>query len=626
MKSVLTIAFVSLTYILNASHYFGGEISWECDATGLNAGKYRFHVSLYRDCGNQSVSYMPSPLVLYSNSPIGQITCNQVGSRVDISPQCFDFSQQIKCDSVPSGYGAVEMVKYQSDWITLNGTPPPSGWEFHWSLCCRPTHVNSPNSNSASLYLRAVMYPFTVNGVVQDASTCYDNSPKFLEPPITVVAAGGSVVNNLMGYDKDYDSLSYSWAQPMIDSVSPLVFNTGYTFNAPFPSMNNISLDSTTGQLVFNPNIMGSFASCISVSSWRGNQKIAETFRDYPLIVSAANSSLNSPPVLSIEPINTNQVTGVPQFNPSDSSYLFVNVFAGDSVRFKITATDTDLNDSILPQLISWQGTSSQFGTSPTAGCDNPPCAVASPFNQTNFVNAATNSIRFDWRTDCNNFFLNGYSAPIIPYVFILKFIDDACTVPSSIALPLIVNVYSQAILSDLNPTDTVYTTQSVKLLYIITPNCINTFQWQLDNGSGWQYLQDSITYSGTETSALLISGIDTSFNENKYRCIVGGAGVSDTTTATTLYVINNIGIFEADNKFEGTITPNPNDGYFTLEAEESIVGSDYELTDELGRLIEKGKIQSTSQDFDIYGKPKGVYRLSIKSINGTKTMAVVVQ
>ena len=721
MKNVLTIAFVSLTYILNASHFFGGEISWECDATGPNAGKYKFHVSLYRDCGNQSVNYMPSPLVLSSNSPIGQITCNQVGSKVDISPQCFDFSQQIKCDSVPSAYGAVEMVKYESDWIALNGTPPSNGWVFSWVGCCRPIHVNV--NGSPDIVLRAIMYPFSVNGINQNASTCYDNSPKFLEPPITVVAAGGAIANNLMGYDKDYDSLNYHWAQPL-SSNGPIFFTAPYSFNSPFPSTTNVSISPTTGQLSFNPNVMGSFASCVQVDSYRQGQMIASTFRDYPLIVSAANSSLNTPPVLSVAPISPNQATGVPQFNLSDSSYLFFNVFAGDSVRFKITAVDTDLNDSILPQLISWQGTSSQFGISPITGCDNPPCAVASPLNQINFVNAATNTIRFDWRTDCNNFFLNGYSAPFIPYVFILKFIDDACTVPSSIALPLIVNVFppifsapdtvyanvvsstnteivwtpptdtatdfngyevsfstnisgpytvldtifpytqtqfsvnptqlgtgfivvrtlgpcelqsipsipvfiqscAQALLTDLNPSDTAYTSQLAKILYIVTPNCINTFQWQLDDGSGWQYLQDNSIYSGTLTSALLISGIDTSFNENKYRCIVGGVGVSDTSTATTLYVINNIGIFETEIEFEGIISPNPNDGYFTLEVEESIVGSEYVLIDELGRLIEKGKIESTLQDFDLSGKPKGIYRLSIKSTIGIKTMAVVVQ
>ena len=89
---------------------------------------------------------------------------------------------------------------------------------------------------------------------------------------------------------------------------------------------------------------------------------------------------------------------------------------------------------------------------------------------------------------------------------------------------------------------------------------------------------------------------------------------------------VSQIGLTEGDNEFEAIIAPNPNDGYFTLEVEESIVGSEYVLIDELGRLIEKGKIESTSQDFDLLSKPKGVYRLSIKSTNGIKTMAVVVQ
>ena len=180
-------------------------------------------------------------------------------------------------------------------------------------------------------------------------------------------------------------------------------------------------------------------------------------------------------------------------------------------------------------------------------------------------------------------------------------------------------------ILVDLPIIDSAYT--STKLFYVVVSNCINSFQWQmLASGGIWQNLQNTGTYSGVFTSALIISGIDSTFDGNQYRCILSGSGIIDTSNVLTLYTVQNISVSEKSRALKTYIFPNPNDGYFTLELDESRVGYDYELTDELGRLIEKGKIETALQDFDLSGKPKGVYRLSIKSTNGIKTIAVVVQ
>jgi hypothetical protein len=199
------------------------------------------------------------------------------------------------------------------------------------------------------------------------------------------------------------------------------------------------------------------------------------------------------------------------------------------------------------------------------------------------------------------------------------------CDLPSIPSNPVLVQNCSPIILVDLPSIDTAYTT--TKLLYVVVSNCINSFQWQtLDSGGLWQNLQNIGPYSGVLTSAMIISGIDSTFDGNQYRCILSGSGFIDTSNVLTLHTVQNISVSEKSRAPKEYIFPNPNDGYFTLEVDASIVGSEYELTDELGRSIEKGKIESTSQDFDLYGKPKGVYRLSIKSTNGIKTMAVVVQ
>ena len=160
--------------------------------------------------------------------------------------------------------------------------------------------------------------------------------------------------------------------------------------------------------------------------------------------------------------------------------------------------------------------------------------------------------------------------------------------------------------------------------------NCHREFdQFYLDpcqnDGSGWAALSNSSIFLGVNSDTLIISGATTFMDNNQYRCIVTSCK-SDTSQAGTLTVIDNFGLFEDFQSTRMTIGPNPNDGHFTLEVDESIVGSDYEMTDELGHLIEKGKLQSTAQQFGLFGQPKGVYHISIISTNGIKTVSVVVQ
>ena len=175
-----------------------------------------------------------------------------------------------------------------------------------------------------------------------------------------------------------------------------------------------------------------------------------------------------------------------------------------------------------------------------------------------------------------------------------------------------------------IQPQNQTFYTASTNVNFVCSSSdSLASFTWEENNGSGWTTLSNSTMFSGVNSDTLVISGATILMDNNQYRCIVTSCK-SDTSQAGTLTVIDNISLFEDFGSM--TFGPNPNDGYFTLEVDASIVGSEYELTDELGRSIEKGKIESTSQDFDLYGKPKGVYRLSIKSTNGIKTMAVVVQ
>ena len=53
MKKLLFLFFVVLlSFSSQASHFIGGEITWECDKDPLspNYGKYTFYMTIYQDC------------------------------------------------------------------------------------------------------------------------------------------------------------------------------------------------------------------------------------------------------------------------------------------------------------------------------------------------------------------------------------------------------------------------------------------------------------------------------------------------------------------------------------------------------------------------------------------------
>ena len=105
-------------------------------------------------------------------------------------------------------------------------------------------------------------------------------------------------------------------------------------------------------------------------------------------------------------------------------------------------------------------------------------------------------------------------------------------------------------------------------------------------------------------------------------------AAVDNGVCFDTLQVTKNISqIGIQDYSKNGLkVVPNPNQGHFNIEVGEAFVGASYEIVDGMGRPIERGEIQSQTQDFDLADKPKGVYRITLTGKSASKTMVVVLQ
>ena len=224
-KLILTTIFLCFSFISRSSHFFGGEITWECnkDPISVDYGKYTFHLTLYQDCSNgidfspisQNLTVHNHPSLFSINVPFSSVT-DISASGIASSFACYN------CDNQPFGqFGAIKQFTYSSEPITITGVPPSNGWHFTWGNCCRASYLAN-GMNDDDFTLRAVMYAYTDSNAVvyPNNNMCFDNSPVFKEKPKSIVCTGMPAIISYNAMDSDFDSLTYSWDAPLGDEFA----------------------------------------------------------------------------------------------------------------------------------------------------------------------------------------------------------------------------------------------------------------------------------------------------------------------------------------------------------------------------------------------------------------------
>jgi len=201
-----------------ASHLMGGEITWTCIKSGPTQGMYIFTLKLYRDCNGITVSQITQNISVHNHPILTQIAVEFIDTN-DISPQCDPVNSpglQWNCNSPQQG--SVEEYLFESLPVNLPGVPPVNGWHFTWTSCCRNGAITNGFANEG-FTLRAIMYPYTVAGITQNTSPCFDSSPVFNEQPSTIICTGYPFSYSHNVSDPELDSIVYSWADPLDDGV-----------------------------------------------------------------------------------------------------------------------------------------------------------------------------------------------------------------------------------------------------------------------------------------------------------------------------------------------------------------------------------------------------------------------
>lgn len=461
-RSLLLVA-VALSSVgsLKATHLLGGEIVWRCQTNGT----YVFTMTLYRDCGGVLLPYTTQTL---QNNAGVTITMDSISSEY-ILPYCYSNTAPV-CTGANSGEGYMEKVTYQSGEITLHGTPPPGGWYFSWNSCCRPTTVtNITNPGSQGYHLRAYMYPYTPPGSTSPLSagdtasgvaTCYDSSPYFLEEPQARVCANESntLINNL-GLDKDLDSLYYRFAEPKTDSATSVPWETGYAYNSPLPSGAGAvpaQIDSLTGVITFNSNMIGSWATCVEIESWRQSQMVGKVYRDIPIFTLnclpdsglCGSTAISAPPSLEIINDSASKPMNIIQSLAGDTLFYKVYANPGDLISFKLKAKDLTPHGNCQSETLSMLAFGATLSdslnySSATSCLLSSPCATLTG-SGVNGAFSAADSLEVDFEWTVTTAHLNpvilGTVAPAI-YPFYFKISDDECPVNKSTSIIVVIEV-----------------------------------------------------------------------------------------------------------------------------------------------------------------------------------------
>ena len=577
---------------VSATHILGGELNWQCISSGPDAGKVKFTVIIYRDCA-ASQSYFAPTVTINSDSSVSNIQCTLV-SVADINPTCYDSTAQISCGATTFGTGAMQMGIYESSPVSLIGTPPPTGWKFTMSTCCRYTYLT--NLNSVQSYsMHAYMFPYTANGSIQSANQCYDNSPTFIDKPQTLASTGAPYSSIVMPYDSDHDSIYVDWAN--IPSAS---FTAGYSYNQPFPLSFNATLNQSNGLLTMTPNVNGVYGYNIEISSYRGGQLISKTYRECPIAISTPTTA-NANPILSVYPIGNYPM---PQVNPMDSSTYILNVNKGDHIEFGIHGLDTNLNANGMPQDVTCAVNGAQMATN-SNGC-LPPCATVNPANgQTSLTSLISTQAIFSWDATCNHIQNNDPTS----HLFYAKAYDDACAVNGSVTVPIIITVYPDSIGCPTNFNNS-----------IMTPNqTIITWSPPADTGSSFQgYV---ISKSDSIHGPFIAMDTIHDYQTNQYTIdpIAEGSAYyyfntlgtcAQSPNSDTLFIPSSVGIDEHTSQF--SISPNPSNGRIRISMINRPGIVQISVTNTMGQRVYTDVLTEDFKDIDLSNLPNGVYIVSL--------------
>lgn len=431
IAAVVIVTFHLFTSAPVYAGYRGGEITWKCGTPAQ--GTFIFTMKLYRDCAGPGT--FADTLWIRSNAP-GFDSIGMVRTAInDITPVCdCPAGAALSCaTATQTGSGALEEHIYTSNTffpngVPLTGVPPVTGYYFAFEGVGRAPTANLAATNN-SFALRSIMYPY--NNV--NISTCFDQSTLFYERSPIVTCSGSSNWYIHKHMNPELDTIAWEWAHPLQAINTPVTaYQPGYGYNFPLPGLvhdsSNIpaTLNWFSGDLGFTSHTTGSFTVVIKATARKCGIKVAEIFREMPVIIVPCTP--NNAPVVSV--------------NSQTSTITVDTVISHKLATYTITATDTDTcqgSSTAGLQTVKLSTFGMQYASpmAPNSGswsCINPPCALLSPVIPHDSMLTGSPSVQttLSWQTSCQHLATNiGCGSTTNKYDFIFTATDNFCPVPA---------------------------------------------------------------------------------------------------------------------------------------------------------------------------------------------------
>lgn len=131
------------------------------------------------------------------------------------------------------------------------------------------------------------------------------------------------------------------------------------------------------------------------------------------------------------------------------------------------------------------------------------------------------------------------------------------------------------------------------------------SFQWQVNNGQGFEDMEDGSSYDGVTTNTLEILADVKDMENTSFRCIVGGANGICADTSNTVNVLLSSSI-EGNRQSTIKLFPNPTDGILNFDG--VFEKLNFFIYSASGQLVQQGNMHVGNASIDISNLRSGVY------------------
>ncbi|MBJ7427374.1 MAG: gliding motility-associated C-terminal domain-containing protein, partial [Bacteroidia bacterium] len=359
------------TYNSFATHVVGGAF----DVQWISGTNYQVSLRMLRDCSSSSQADFNKPNIrvgLYeksNNNLVRYFTINFISSNKlqFVSLKCASPSNACTEEGLYTGI------------VSLPNLNSNTGYYISWERCCRNGIINNivdPGGASQAFYAEIPRNNFN------------NSTPKYNNPPITLMCVGVPFTYNFDFTDRDNDSLVYTLVDPLNGNLDrdrnngdgsintagpyqPINWLNGFSATIAIQGSPSLFINSKTGEINVTPNAVGTFVASIRVVEFRNGVKIGEVRLELQFNVVAC--------VPNPMPIINYSDTG-----NSLNQKTFYEVEIPNTICFDINAND--LSDSLYMTITS-PHFSSNFTSQPTVQ------KTKAGFK--NIVN------RFCWQTTC---------------------------------------------------------------------------------------------------------------------------------------------------------------------------------------------------------------------------------